>query len=478
MLVLVHRSHRICDRRRRRDRDQVRYRLFLQQRSYVVKVHALLPLLDGIHVMVLARCRQRWHRCVDDWIGHGDAHCKSSGDALSSFSPLRRDAQEHAGTSESGRDRVTGRLDLRTHRRLLRPGRTAFTVGSARASWQRQVARRGHAPDPGIAGGGNAAASAVHGIGGLSHGYPWFGAVTPSRPARPAWARAPQSSARASPSARARPAASTLIRLSSTNRMRSRSKPSAVDDVLEVVGVGLQLADLVRREIGVEAVGQRPLAREPRPVQLVGVRHAGQAVARREVGQQLGHARVQRAWPVLERREERGRRRPAARTRARSRRRTPRPWPRPFRSGEPRASAASAATARRSCRCPGTTRASARRRRARSARRRGRTGSRRTARRHGAISAARAKGRCGTNTTDSTLPISTIDATLPGSCLNCSATMKLSTAGGRQPNRISRPCCAWSRPSTGASSAAIAMPVSGQTSPPTTPSRAVVPADS
>ena len=53
----------------------------------------------------------------------------------------------------------------------------------------------------------------------------------------------------------------------------------------------------------------------------------------------------------------------------------------------------------------------------------------------------------------------------------CSATMKLSTAGGRQPKRSSRPCCSWSRPSTGASSAAIAMPVSGHTRPPMTPRR-------
>ena len=47
--------------------------------------------------------------------------------------------------------------------------------------------------------------------------------------------------------------------------------------------------------------------------------------------------------------------------------------------------------------------------------------------------------------------------------------MKLSTAGGRQPNRINSPACVASRPSTGASRADIAIPVNGQTSAPMTP---------
>src|SRR5450432_2772843 len=75
----------------------------------------------------------------------------------------------------------------------------------------------------------------------------------------------------------------------------------------------------------------------------------------------------------------------------------------------------------------------------------------------------------GTKASDAKLPISTIDATFAGSWLYCSATMKLRTAGGRQPNRISRPCWVWSRRRYGASSAAIAMPVSGHTSAPITP---------
>jgi len=36
--------------------------------------------------------------------------------------------------------------------------------------------------------------------------------------------------------------------------------------------------------------------------------------------------------------------------------------------------------------------------------------------------------------TDMTLPMSTMEATLAGSCLNCSATMKLNTAGGSAEN--------------------------------------------
>ena len=87
-----------------------------------------------------------------------------------------------------------------------------------------------------------------------------------------------------------------------------RGRSPAPDHVREVVGVGLQHADLVRREIGVEVGGERPLARESLPVQLVGVRHAGETVARRELGEQLGRARVERARPGLERGEERGRR--------------------------------------------------------------------------------------------------------------------------------------------------------------------------
>lgn len=41
----------------------------------------------------------------------------------------------------------------------------------------------------------------------------------------------------------------------------------------------------------------------------------------------------------------------------------------------------------------------------------------------------------GTKITAMTLPMSTIEATLPGSCLNCSATMKLENTGRRQHRR-------------------------------------------
>ena len=66
-------------------------------------------------------------------------------------------------------------------------------------------------------------------------------------------------------------------------------------------------------------------------------------------------------------------------------------------------------------------------------------------------------------------PEPAIDATFAGSWRNCSATMKLRTAGGSEPNRMRRPRCISESPSTGASTSAMRMPVTGQTMPPITP---------